>query len=143
MDIKYQSVNTEYKWYTNLFPATINQPANNRMAKLFQAEKLKMAKLDKAEILQKSTTARKRSLLPICNFFITLYIFTWIWQIHNCILCLRVWWSWRWQWRKHFFWWCWWRRLCGKMKNGKHNLFFHLRNVCFNTFQYVSINQLL
>ena len=31
---------------------------------------------DKAEILQKSiTTARKQSLLPIGNLFITLYIF--------------------------------------------------------------------
>ena len=43
------------------------------MAKLFQAEKLKMAKLDKAEILQKSTTtARKQSSLPTGNSFITL-----------------------------------------------------------------------
>ena len=45
---------------------TKNQPAHNRMAKLFQTEKQKMAESDKAEILQKSnTTARKQSLLPI------------------------------------------------------------------------------
>ena len=51
----------------------MDQPANNRMAKLFQTEKLKMAESDKAEILQKSTTtARKQSLLPIGNLFITL-----------------------------------------------------------------------
>ena len=51
----------------------MDQPANNRMAKLFQTEKLKMAELDKAEILQKSTTtARKQSLLPKGNLFITL-----------------------------------------------------------------------
>ena len=43
------------------------------MAKLFQAEKQKMAELDKAEILQKS---KKQLLLPTGNFFITLYIFT-------------------------------------------------------------------
>ena len=42
------------------------------MAKLFQAEKQKMADLDKAEILQKS---KKQPLLPTGNFFITLYIF--------------------------------------------------------------------
>ena len=85
LDIKSQSFNTEYKWYTNLFPATMvskNQPANNRMAKLFQTEKFKMAESDNAEILQKSnTTARKRSLLLIGNLFITLYIFARIWQI--------------------------------------------------------------
>ena len=45
----------------------------NRMAKLFQTEKFKMAESDKAEILQKSTTtARKQSLLPKGNLFITL-----------------------------------------------------------------------
>ena len=55
---------------------TKNQPAHNRMAKLFQTEKQKMAESDKAEILQKSnTTARKQSLLPIGNLIITLYIF--------------------------------------------------------------------
>ena len=42
------------------------------MAKLFEAEKQKMAELDKAEILQKS---KKQSLLPTGNLFITLYIF--------------------------------------------------------------------
>ena len=85
LDIKFQSFNTEYKWYTNLFPATMvteNQPTHNRMAKLFQTEKLKMTKSENADILQKSnTTARKRSLLPIGNLFITLYIFARIWQI--------------------------------------------------------------
>ena len=50
----------------------MNQPTNNRIAKLFQAEKLKIAELDKAEFLQKS---KKQSLLPTGNFFITLYIF--------------------------------------------------------------------
>ena len=43
----------------------MNQPTNNRMAKLFQAEKQKMAELDKAEILQKS---KKQLLLPTGNF---------------------------------------------------------------------------
>ena len=57
----------------------MNQPTNNRMAKLFQAEKQKMAELDKAEILQKS---KKQLLLPTGNFFITLNIFIGILQIH-------------------------------------------------------------
>ena len=42
------------------------------MAKLFKAEKQKMAELDKAEILLKS---KKQSVLPTGNLFITRYIF--------------------------------------------------------------------
>ena len=54
----------------------MDQPANNRMAKLFQTEKLKMAESDKAEIMQKTTTtARKQSLLPIGNLSSLFYIF--------------------------------------------------------------------
>ena len=50
----------------------MDQPANNRMAKLVQAEKQKMADSEKAEILQKP---KKQSVLPKGNFFTTLYIF--------------------------------------------------------------------
>jgi len=47
----------------------MNQPTQNRMAKLFQTEKQKMANLDNAEVLQKS---KKQSSSPTGYFFITL-----------------------------------------------------------------------
>ena len=78
LDIKFQSFNTEYKWYINLFPASKNQPAQSRMAMLFETEKEKMAELDKAEILLKS---KKQSVSQTGYLFITLYIFIRIWQI--------------------------------------------------------------
>jgi hypothetical protein len=42
------------------------------MAKLFEAEKQKMAELDKAKFLLKS---KKQSVIPTGYLFITLYIF--------------------------------------------------------------------
>ena len=87
------------------------------MAKLFQAEKQKMADLDNAELLQKSkkqsllpteldenedeaesqterlyrlnTTARKQSLLPRGNLFITLLHIRSN-MTNTCVFCIRV-----------------------------------------------------
>ena len=56
------------------------------MAKLFQAEKQKMAELDEAEILQKS---KKQSLLPTGNFS-SLFTYSIEYDKYICILYHRV-----------------------------------------------------
>ena len=64
-----------------------------------------------------NTTARKQSLLPIGNIFITLLHIRSN-MTNTCVFCIRVWWGRRrrrkrWSWNKLIFqqWWWRWRRL--------------------------------
>ena len=79
------------KWYINLFPAaTEMKPAHSTMAKLFMnrmtVKSFSPSDEDVAEILRDSSTARKRSPLPLVfDDIIWLVIASkLIWQSHRC-----------------------------------------------------------